>query len=358
MLRALFIVSVAGCGKSSETGQGDSVFSTSEGDSGWLDDSNPDSSPSLDGFIGSPCSTDTDCEYEDGVCLLDGFPNGMCSLACESTCPDRDGFPVTFCVDGGVAPGGFPDDEGWCVSRCSFGAYQESGCRPDYGCSIESRNEQPWTETYTCLPHATSDLEECHYRLADRGVGFEPTVRAPDSPEGHPELTCTIEDPVWVFSPVFDVDLDYYDGTPTPRTLASCAAAHSIADTADDAAKAGVASILHIGTYNCRVIAGTSTLSRHGYGDALDIYGFRLINGETWTLIDHWEHDTTSPTTESGRFLYDIAHRWYDAWIWNIILTPNYNTAHDNHFHLDLTPGWHDLSIHNGRYIGPAPYTD
>jgi hypothetical protein len=99
-------------------------------------------------------------------------------------------------------------------------------------------------------------------------------------------------------------------------------------------------------------------LSRHGYGDAIDIYGFRFDDGRVWTLVDHWEHDTDAPDTEAAAFLYNAAHRWYDDWIWNIILTPNYNDAHDNHFHVDLSPGWHDLSVRGGRYIGPAPYGD
>ena len=55
---------------------------------------------------------------------------------------------------------------------------------------------------------------------------------------------------------------------------------------------------------------------------------------------------------------FDAAHRWYDDWIWNIILTPNYNLAHDNHFHVDLSPGSHYVGATDGRYIGPALYVD
>ena len=311
----------------------------------------------LSGFIGSPCEFDEDCEVEGGVCLLDGFPGGMCSAPCDTFCPDADGHPVTFCIDGGTLEG-FPDDDGWCVSRCDFGHYDEIGCREEYGCAIEARNEEPWTETHACIPGAASDLSACHYELAERGVAFEPTIRAVDHPDGHPDIDCVVEDPVWVLSPVLGVELKYYDGMATPRSLASCEMAHAIADTVQDVKPFGVDTILHVGTYNCRVIAGTSTVSRHGHGDAIDIYGFRFTDGEEWTLIDHWEHDTESPSTDAGAFLYDAAHRWYDDWIWNIILTPNYNAAHDNHFHVDLSPGWHDLSVHDGRFIGPAPYAD
>ena len=324
------------------------------GDSGNPEDT---AAPVVTGFIGSPCSADEDCPYDGGVCLTDGFPLGMCSASCDSYCPDEDGHPVTFCVDS-TAHDGFPSEGGWCVSRCDFSVYSGMGCRDDYGCTIESRHQEEWTETYSCIPGDESDLTSCHFELADRGVFFEPTVRAVDHPDGHPDLDCEVEEPVWVLSPVYGVELEYYDGTPTPRSLASCEMAHSIADTVLDVEPFGVAAVRHIGTYNCRVIGGTTSLSRHGYGDAIDIYGFRFEDGRVWTLVDDWEHGTDSPESDAAAFLYDAAHRWYDDWIWNIILTPNYNSAHDNHFHVDLSPGWHDLSVTDGRYIGPAPYGD
>lgn len=77
-----------------------------------------------------------------------------------------------------------------------------------------------------------------------------------------------------------------------------------------------------------------------------------------YALIDPWEHDTDEPQTPGGIFLYEATHRWYDQYIWSIILTPNYNAAHDNHFHVDLTPGSHYIGWFDGRYIGPAPFMD
>ena len=134
--------------------------------------------------------------------------------------------------------------------------------------------------------------------------------------------------------------------------------AHALTDTVEDVAPYGVTTLLHIGTYNCRMIGGSDSLSEHSFANAIDIYGFEFSDGEEWTLIDHWEHDTDDPVSEAATFLYDASRRWYDEWIWNIILTPNYNLAHDNHFHVDLKAGWHDLSITTERYYGPALYRD
>jgi hypothetical protein len=340
-------------GSDMDAGTGDSDAGDSDtGDSGTVVPP-----PDLLGFIGSACESDLDCPFDGGVCLTEGFPDGHCSVACELYCPDLDGYPVTFCVDGDDLPDSSLEG-GWCVSRCSFGAYPEGGCREEYGCSVETRHSEPGTEMYACMPGAASDLSECHQELVDRGVGFEPTVRTIDFPDGRPDKECEIIDPVWVESPVFGVELKYYDGEPTPRVLASCDMAHALADTIEDVAPYGVSALRHIGTYNCRMIAGTDMLSEHSFASAIDIYGFDFDDERLWTLEDHWEHDTTAPSTDAGRFLYESAHRWYDDWIWNIILTPNYNVGHDNHFHVDLKEGFHDLSMTSGRYIGPAPYVD
>jgi len=223
---------------------------------------------------------------------------------------------------------------------------------------VASRANDPGTEVFVCLPDRDSELATCYLDLADRGVAFEPTVMADAHPDTHPNLTCHVENPLWVFSPVFDVQLQNYSGTETPRVLAACNMAHALASTIEDVEPHGVDALLHMGTYNCRVIAGTSTLSRHAFADAIDIGGFHFTDTTLYTLYDNWEHDTTSPQTPGGIFLYEAAHRWFDGYIWNIILTPNYNADHDNHFHVDMTPTSHFLGFWDGRYIGPAPYAD
>lgn len=322
------------------------------------EDSGDTVTPALTGFIGSPCEQDDDCDYDGGLCLTDGFPLGMCSLPCELYCPDQDGFPTTFCVENAELPASPRISDGGCVSRCDLGAYPDNGCRDDYGCVVASRANEPDTETFVCLPDREPELSDCHADLAARGVSFEPTVIPVDSPSGHPNLVCGIDDPVYLLSPVHGVELKYIDGNVTERVLAGCEMAHALVDTIDDVAESGVTSLLHIGTYNCRVISGTSTLSQHAFANAIDIYGFEFDDGRLWTLVDDWEHDTQNFTTEAARWLYESGYRWHDQRYWNLILTPNYNSAHDNHFHVDLTPGSDAIAFTDGRYFGPAPYAD
>jgi hypothetical protein len=343
---------------------GDDDDTGADDDTGDDDDATPDDGPL--GFIGSPCLSDAECDFDGGTCLLedDGFPGGACSVACDLYCPDLAGHPTTFCVEeAALLPAAADLGDGACFSRCDMGLFPGSGCRPGYGCRVEARANEASTEMYVCMPGEESDLSSCHIELAERGIDFEPTVRADASPDGFPNLICHIEEPVWVKSPVLGTELRYYDGSITEKVLASCDMAHSLADTVLDVQPLGVSDLLHIGTYNCRVISGTSTLSRHGYGDAIDIYGFRFDDGTEWTLVDHWEGGpddipAVTPVTPAGIFLNDAAYRWHDEDYWSIILTPNYNDAHDNHFHVDLTPGSDFIGLWGGTWIGPAPYND
>lgn len=316
----------------------------------------------LESFVGSPCATDADC-HESGVCMLDveGFPGGMCTEPCDTTCPDANGFPTTFCASVARMPDVAADlADGLCTSRCDFSAFPGTGCREGYGCAVSDRFGDAGVEGYACLPDLESELTDCLQDLVDRGIGFETAVVADSSPSDHPELTCHVEDPVKVHNPVLGVTIGFNVDDPLPPLLA-CNAAHALVDTVEDVKPDGVTGISHMGTYVCRTIAGTDTLSRHSFGDAIDIAGFQLADGTEWTVLDHWEDGDPSPETDAGIFLYDAVHRWDDLDIWNILLTPEYNDAHDNHFHVDLTPGSDFLGL-RGRIApravvieGPEP---
>jgi hypothetical protein len=313
----------------------------------------------ISSFIGGPCARDADCAFDGGRCLLDGFPSGTCSMSCDRLCPDAEGSPTTFCAEGTSLDGDAAElGGGACLSRCDYALYPGKGCREGYGCAPRARESEPGTVRSVCVPGVESEPTECLAALAALGIDFEPTELPDAHPEGHPELTCHVEEPVIIHPPVHGVGLVYYNGNPTPNVRASCEMARSLVRTIDDVKARGVVTLMHYGTYNCRTIAGTNSLSRHGMGDAIDIAGFIFSDGRRYTVLDDWEMGTNMPATPPGVFLYDAVHRWYQARLWSIILTPEFNAAHHNHFHVDLTPGSHTLhDLWNG-YLGPAPYDD
>lgn len=299
-----------------------------------------DCTPWASTWIGAPCLDDGECTYDGGVCLREdqGFPCGTCSLPCEDLCPDQDGAPGTFCVDAadvGLEAGGT------CLSRCDPELLGGNGCRDGYGCAALSRHLDPGTSTGVCVPAGMfSPMTACQQTLVDRGVAFVPTTHELDHPDGHPELDCEIIDPVLLYSPVLDITLR--EGDDAHPVLVACETAIAIADSLEIAAQMepiGAVEVLHYGTYNCRVIAGTSTLSNHAEGRAIDLAGFVLADGQTLSVVADWEDGVASPVTAEGQWLRAFTDALWDTMTWHIILTPEYNADHDDHVHVDLTPG-------------------
>lgn len=331
---------------------------TTDSDPGTTDtdtDTDPETDPPEDalyGWIGSPCDTAADCPYDGAVCLTDGegYPNGTCSIGCDAYCDDSTGYPTTACVDAAELPAA-PGD-GACLSRCDSSLYPATGCREGYGCVPVERADRSLTDVYACIPGAKMDIGACREDLLARGVGFEANLREDSHPSDDSSLTCHVEEPVYLLSPVAGVDLRYYYDDDPKKVLVDCETAHAIADTAEDIGPLGVAELVHVGTYNCRTISGSSSLSQHALGRAIDINGFTFDSGENITVLDHWEDGDSTPESWEGQFLYEAVHRWYDDWIWNIILTPEYNSDHDNHFHVDMAEGYHSLHFTDGPYLG------
>ena len=275
-----------------------------------------------------------DCPFAGGFCLTDaeGFPEGMCALDCSQFCPDQDGAVTTFCAPpedlGTSAP------EGLCTMRCDFG-------QSPTGCHVVERFGDPDTEVYACVPGDDEPfvLSACHEELLERGVAFAPAVNPGDSPENLPGVTCTIEEPIYVSPYLAGVAFhpSSLNNDPNP-ILTRCRHALAMLDSAEVLAEQGVDALVHYGVYSCRTIAGTSTLSEHASANAIDIAGVRQA-GSYISVLDDWEMGQPNPVTAPGQLLRSFVETLHDEVIYNIILTPEYNEAHEDHFHCDLTEG-------------------
>ncbi|MBU0551755.1 extensin family protein, partial [Myxococcota bacterium] len=311
------------------------------------------------GWIGGPCAADQDCDYPEeagGFCFRgdEGYPRGMCSLDCARTCPDREGMPVTFCVGGLIA------GNGACVQRCDYGAFV-GGCRPGYHCETQGRYNEPGTTQSVCLPGEADPVDPppdgtCQAQVAALGMQLEPAGGGSDSPATHPNLICTMNEPMFLYSPVNGVDYRYIESANPGRMYMGCALALALYRTGQLLQELDIVEVAHIGTYNCRVIAGTNTLSEHAHGEAIDFGAFFDRNGVEYNIVRHWEHNRSSNfQTEQGRILYEIAEQLYQRDIFSIVLTPNYNAAHDDHLHVDLSDGNLFSKAEGEGYFGPIP---
>lgn len=95
--------------------------------------------------------------------------------------------------------------------------------------------------------------------------------------------------------------------------------------------------IQHMGTYNCREMANyPGWVSEHSYANAIDIKHFELTNGKTIPVLGTYPKNGAVPKTASARFLKAVARRLFDERVFAVVLTPSFDAAHRNHFHLDM----------------------
>lgn len=107
---------------------------------------------------------------------------------------------------------------------------------------------------------------------------------------------------------------------------------HGVQPIAQDVLGAGVKTIRHVGSYNCRAIAGTRRWSTHSTASAIDITGFDLTDGTRIRLLSDWDDDDA--TARFLRQVRDASCEWFGT-----TLGPEYNAAHADHFHLQ-NKGW------------------
>lgn len=158
-----------------------------------------------------------------------------------------------------------------------------------------------------------------------------------------------IADPITVTLPLNGVAYRYSGNTSQRKTLyGDCTLMKSLAQAAPIVRRHGVSEIVDIGIYNYRCIDQTKTppnctMSQHAYAKAIDIAQLVTGDGTHYSVLDDWvidpSGDTCTAATEDDKdaWLHRVICELKQAGVWNIVLTPNYNDAHRNHFHVDLT---------------------
>jgi hypothetical protein len=93
---------------------------------------------------------------------------------------------------------------------------------------------------------------------------------------------------------------------------------------------ARVTRIDHLGSYSCRRLYGRDTgdFSQHASANAVDVAGFRLTDGTRVSVLGDWKDEGAK-----GAFLREVRGGACD--LFSTVLSPDYNAAHADHFHLD-----------------------
>lgn len=90
----------------------------------------------------------------------------------------------------------------------------------------------------------------------------------------------------------------------------------------------------HFGTYSCRRQNGNNSgqWSEHAFANAWDISAFELEDGQKISVLKHW----TNGTKNQRKFLRSA--REQACKVFRVTLSPDYNAAHKDHFHVDMGP--------------------
>jgi hypothetical protein len=93
---------------------------------------------------------------------------------------------------------------------------------------------------------------------------------------------------------------------------------------------APVRSIRHFGSYSCRRMygRGQGDFSEHATADAIDVSAFVLKDGRQVSVLKDWKG--TGKDADFLRAVRDGA-----CGLFSTVLSPDYNAAHRDHFHLD-----------------------
>lgn len=180
--------------------------------------------------------------------------------------------------------------------------------------------------THFKLARIKSDPELCYSLLDKAGIGYTPMETAAGTDR------CPLNRAL-----VLDQSIYPYSVAPLRMSCVTTSALYIwehnvVRPTADEILGSSVDEVLTYGSFSCRNIAGTNRLSEHGRANAIDIRGFRLEDGSEINVRQHWREDS-----DRGAFLKAV----HDGGckVFSVVLGPDYNAAHADHFHFDMGAG-------------------
>lgn len=181
-----------------------------------------------------------------------------------------------------------------------------------------------WTPvTHYKLWRVDQDAGACRAALASAGVTFTEADASGGGRCPTAGLLRVTQTPVDLGRPVL---------ASCPLTVAFAVFIHhSLQPEAQAQLGSPVVEVSHYGTYACRTIAGSSRMSEHAAANALDIAGFRLADGRSVSVRGDWSDD--GPKGAFLRAIHAGACRVFD-----VVLGPDANADHTDHFHVDMGP--------------------
>lgn len=187
--------------------------------------------------------------------------------------------------------------------------------------------------------YARLDRARCETELVRRRIAFTPV----DEARG-------VVAPLRLDGPLsggvtFRSNLPASKSRTSPYDIYDCRLVLALDDFARVLARHGIVEVVHLSVYRpvSKKVAPSGAGRRHGGALAIDAALFKTRDGRTLSVEKDFRPRKIGarpcPAPESASTLRKIACEASDAELFNVILTPHYNRAHRDHFHLEVTAG-------------------
>ena len=193
---------------------------------------------------------------------------------------------------------------------------------------LDLRDPVGWA-TQTKLDALRGDIAQCRAVLQRSEVEFSTLEPEGEGPCSRPDRTQLANFPLAPDTPPFTC----------PAAIAVLLwERDTLQPTAQEIFGQKVTKIQHLSAYSCRRIYGRSDgpWSEHATANAIDIAGFALSDGTRISVLANWDGDDAK-----SRFLRQVRDGARNSFA--TTLSPDYNAAHRDHFHLDMSSRWRSL---------------
>jgi hypothetical protein len=192
--------------------------------------------------------------------------------------------------------------------------------------------------------YAAMSREDCEAELTTRGIEFE-----------REEDVAGVLAPVRIKSAlhgvVYRTNLNEEQRETTVWEIADCRLVLALDDFAQILAKHDIVEVRHYSMYRKPHGDPAKPRTQHNGGLALDAARFIRKDGSKLDVLDDFKGKRGSKTcgSKARKFsdkasaknaieLREIVCAAVDQHLFTVVLTPNFNRAHKNHFHLEVTP--------------------
>jgi len=193
----------------------------------------------------------------------------------------------------------------------------------------------------TALADRDDMLSQCTSELERRGVEFKPVKKS--------GITHGVE----VTGPLGGIT---YSAADRPL-LIDCSLAVSLDEAGKYMKELGVTRVTFSSAYSKRNVRGTNRPSKHSFGLAIDVHTFDVGALGTLRIAGDYEQGLGDevdcvgrPLTQGGAVLKIMQCQLVRSGLFHLVLSPDYDDAHHDHFHLEASP-WNERTA----LRGPTP---